>query len=311
MTAAAQVLDEARKYLGVRGGSSGHANILATYNGHKPLAQGYKVKAGDNWCDTFVSFIFIRLGATALIGGTECGVERHTKLFAAEGIWLEDGTITPKVGDIIVYNWDDTTQPNNGFADHIGFVETVSGRTITTIEGNKGNRVARRTLSVGAGQIRGYARPKYSGAASTPAPAGKPVAPAKVTGNAAIKTVQAWLNATYGTGLAVDGFGGPATKRALIVGLQTELNRQANAGLHVDGYWGPKTAAAVIIVNPGARGNLTRLIQGALICHGYDPKGFDGDFGSGCRTALTSFQKAHGLSADGGFGRATAPKLFA
>jgi len=180
MTTATQVLATARKYLGTVGNGSGnHAHILSVYNSHKPLAQGYKVKASDNWCDTFVSFVGIESGAVNLIG-TECGVERHTKIFASKGIWIEDGRITPRVGDIIVYNWDDYSQPNDGFADHIGFVENVSGRTITTIEGNKGNAVARRTLSVGAGQIRGYARPQYSGTTTVAKPA--PSRPASTSG---------------------------------------------------------------------------------------------------------------------------------
>lgn len=179
MTSASQVLTEARKYLGIRVGSSGHHNIVDTYNAHKPLALGYKVRYTDNWCDAFVSFVMIKLSATALTD-TECGVERHTKLFAKLGIWIEDGTITPKPGDIIVYNWDDTSQPNDGFADHIGFVESVSGRTITTIEGNKGipGTVARRQISVGNGVIRGYARPRYAGSSAsatiTTTPAAKP-----------------------------------------------------------------------------------------------------------------------------------------
>ena len=88
------------------------------------------------------------------------------KIFKQKGIWIEDGAITPQPGDIILFNWDDNTQPNDGYSDHIGFVESVSGRTITTIEGNKSQAVGRRTLTVGAGNIRGYARPKYSGSSS-------------------------------------------------------------------------------------------------------------------------------------------------
>ena len=53
------------------------------------------------------------------------------------GIWIEDGTIVPKPGDIILYNWGQSYQPNNGYSDHIGFVESVSGGQITCIEGNK------------------------------------------------------------------------------------------------------------------------------------------------------------------------------
>ena len=117
------------------------------------------------------------MNAVDLIGGTECGVEEHVKLFQRAGIWIEDGTITPKRGDIIVYNWDDDTQPNDGFSDHIGFVESVAGGKIVAIEGNYSDSVKRRVLNVGAGNIRGYARPKY--AASTQKQ--KPVATKTIT----------------------------------------------------------------------------------------------------------------------------------
>ena len=67
-----------------------------------------------------------------------------------------------------MYNWDDSTQPNDGYADHIGIVEKVSGGQITCIEGNiNGGMVARRTIPVGYGYIRGYARPKYAAAPTT------------------------------------------------------------------------------------------------------------------------------------------------
>lgn len=135
--------------------------IIDLYNSHTPLAQGYKVQYADAWCDTTVSAAFIKANATDLIGGTECGVERHINLFKAKGIWQEDGNVTPNVGDIICYNWDDSMQPNDGFADHIGIVEKVEGTQITVIEGNYNNAVKRRTIPVGWGYIRGYAQPKY------------------------------------------------------------------------------------------------------------------------------------------------------
>lgn len=138
--------------------------IIDLYNNHRPLAQGYAVKYTDAWCDTTVSACFIKLNATDLIGGTECGVERHIQLFKNKGIWEEDGQVTPKAGAIICYNWDDGTQPNDGFADHIGIVEKVSGGQITVIEGNYNDAVRRRTIPVGWGYIRGYAFPKYSDA---------------------------------------------------------------------------------------------------------------------------------------------------
>ena len=83
------------------------------------------------------------------------------KIFKKMGIWIEDGTITPEPGYVIVYNWDKAAQPNDGYSDHIGYVEKVSGGMITAIEGNRGEKVDRRVIPLGWGYIRGYAAPRY------------------------------------------------------------------------------------------------------------------------------------------------------
>lgn len=116
---------------------------------------------------------------------------------------------------------------------------------------------------------------------------------------------QSWLNEGYGAGLDVDGLWGPKTKKGAIKALQTELNNQFGKGLSVDGIWGSKTKAACVNVRQGAKGNLTRIIQGRLYCMGYDPQGFDGIFGSGCKAAVERYQANKGLSADGIVGRNT------
>lgn len=160
------VLNVARGWLGYSESNGKFNEILKVYNSHKPLARGYTVKPTDEWCDTFVSACAIKAGAVDLIG-TECGCERHIDIFKKKGIWIEDGSKKPQVGDIILFNWDDSTQSNDGFADHIGYVEQVNGNTIICIEGNKNEAVARRTINVGWGYIRGFARPKYAKATST------------------------------------------------------------------------------------------------------------------------------------------------
>lgn len=162
MATARDVIGKAEAWLGANEYDGSHRAIIDLYNRHYPLARGYAVRYTDSWCDTFVSAIFIALGATELIGGTECGVEEHTKLFRAAGIWIEDGTVTPEPGDIIVYNWDQSWQPNDGYADHIGIVTGVTGGIIHTIEGNAGHAVRRRTYAIGDGNIRGFARPRYA-----------------------------------------------------------------------------------------------------------------------------------------------------
>lgn len=157
MATAQDILDVMRGWLG----ESSHRTIIDIYNAHTPLAVGHRMTMQDAWCDATVSAAFIQCNAVDAIGGTECGVERHIQLFKKAGIWEEDGTVTPEPGWIITFNWDDKTQPNDGFADHIGIVESVVGSTVNTIEGNSNGRVARCSYAVSHGNIRGYAKPKY------------------------------------------------------------------------------------------------------------------------------------------------------
>lgn len=160
------VLNVARSWLGYSEANGKFVEILNVYNSHKPLARGYKIKKTDEWCDAFVSAVAIKAGAADLIG-TEVGCEKHVEIFKKKGIWIEDGTIKPRVGDIIVFNWDEFSKNNNGASDHIGIVEQQYGNTIVCIEGNRNESVARRTINVGWGYIRGFARPKYA-VAETP-----------------------------------------------------------------------------------------------------------------------------------------------
>ena len=155
-----RVLRAAASLVGVRGGTAAHQQLVNDYNSVKPLPVGYAVKTTDDWCDIFVTTVFQREGLSGLIG-RECGVERHIQIFKRLGIWNEDGTTTPKAGDIITFNWDQNSQQNNGFADHIGIVESVSNGIIHTIEGNSNNQVRRNTYRIGHGNIRGFASPRY------------------------------------------------------------------------------------------------------------------------------------------------------
>lgn len=125
-----------------------------------------------------------------------------------------------------------------------------------------------------------------------------------------IRQIQETLNARYGTQLTVDGRYGPATKKALIIGLQTELNQQYQRGLAVDGSLGPATKAAIVYTKRGIKGNITWLVQAALYCKGYDPKGLDGSFGPGLEKAVRKYQEDHGLQVDGSAGRETQTHLF-
>ena len=126
------------------------------------------------------------------------------------------------------------------------------------------------------------------------------------TGNSdGIKTVQDWL------GVDVDGIYGNKTKAALVKKLQTVLNLLYGANLAVDGIFGNKTASALPNICKGSAGDLTKVLQGFLICHGYDTNGFDGIFGNATESAVRDFQKENDLYCDGIAGRATFGKLAA
>ena len=157
-----RVLKAASSLIGVETGSPEHLKLVRDYNSVHPLPVGYPVKNTDDWCDVFVTTVFQREGLSHLIG-RECGVERHIQIFKHLGIWNENGTSTPKSGDIITFNWDQDSQPNNGFADHIGIVEYVENGLIHTIEGNSGyvGTVKRNVYRIGHGNIRGFATPRY------------------------------------------------------------------------------------------------------------------------------------------------------
>lgn len=233
-----------KSWIGLSRAKGTHKPIIDTYNAHKPLARNYKVTYTDEHCATTVSAAFIKANAVNLIGGTECSVERFINdVFKPNGIWNEDGTITPKKGYIICYNWDDSTQPNDGWADHIGVVESVTGKKITVIEGNMNGIVGRRTINVGNGNIRGYAIPKYG---SEP----EQKESSKKSSSKKSKSKKHY-NGTYPAlpprGFYQNGDGITSLKNypTQIKRVQMLMNWAVNTKLAVDGQYGKATTAAV------------------------------------------------------------------
>lgn len=157
-----QLINQAKSWIGCKESDGSHKKIIDTYNAHSPLARSYKVKYTDAWCATFVSACAIKCGATDIIP-TECSCGNMITLMKNKGIWIEDDNITPNTGDIIMYDWD----KKDGWPEHVGIVEKVSGGIITVIEGNKSDAVGRRTISVGDASIRGYGRPKYNASSTS------------------------------------------------------------------------------------------------------------------------------------------------
>ena len=164
---AKNIIAQAKAWLGCKESDGSHKKIIDTYNNHKPLARGYKVKYTDAWCATFVSACAIKCGYTDIIP-TECGCDEMIKLFKKLNSWVENDSYIPKPGDIIFYDWQDNGIGDNiGAADHVGIVENVINNVIVVIEGNKNNAVERREIQINGRYIRGFGVPKYTSVAVT------------------------------------------------------------------------------------------------------------------------------------------------
>ena len=156
-----KLVEQACKWLGRKESDGSHKEIVDIYNGHTPLARGYKVKYTDSWCAAFVSAAAIACGCTELIP-TECSCGRMIQLMQEKGIWEENDAYSPRPGDIIFYDWQDSGKGDNtGWPEHVGIVESTENGQITVIEGNLNNSVSRRKLAVNGRYIRGYGVPKY------------------------------------------------------------------------------------------------------------------------------------------------------
>lgn len=156
MKTAKTLIEKLTEWLGI----DDYKKIINIYNSQKELPRGYRMKYQDPWCAAGLSAAVIETGMVDIIG-TECSCEKFIDIFRAKSIWIEDGKITPKTGDIILYNWDSNVQPNDGRADHIGVVTNVLHGVIHVIECNYNNSVGVRAIEVGNGKIRGFARPPY------------------------------------------------------------------------------------------------------------------------------------------------------
>lgn len=158
-----------QRWLGYSEKNGKFKQIIDLYNTQKPLPVGYKVQYDDEWCATTVTAAGMAAGLHDIIFG-ECSCSRMIALYQKAGRWMERDDYRPSPGDIIMYYWKDgsnyattdcTANPN-----HVGIVEKVEGNTITVMEGNKGEAVARRTISVNGRYIRGYCLPDYASKAT-------------------------------------------------------------------------------------------------------------------------------------------------
>ena len=250
-------------WLGWSEANGKHKKIVDIYNNHKPLARGYKVQYTDEWCATAVSAAFIKAGLTD-IGFTECSCNRMIDLYKAKGRWEERDSYAPKIGDILMYDWQDNGIGDNvGSADHVGLVAAINGTRLTIIEGNKNESVSYRSINANGKYIRGYCLPDYASKASKPV---EIVSTSTYSKAAFVRDIQKAFGAT------VDGIAGSETLNSTIT-LSAILNRKHEA---------------------------IRAVQRRLATLGYTSVGkVDGIAGVKFTKAVKEFQKNNGCEVDG------------
>lgn len=138
-----------KKYVGIKKGSAQHKEILAVFNNSK-LCTRYVMTVNDAYCATGASAAMIATGLSDIFPCVECSCGNMISLAQKAGIWVENDAYVPKMGDHILYDWDDNgVGDNTGWPDHVGVVVSVSGNTIRVIECNmSGGTVGYRSIAV-------------------------------------------------------------------------------------------------------------------------------------------------------------------
>jgi hypothetical protein len=157
-----EILNVAAAEVGTSEGSA-RANSYGAAVGRTDSTSSY------SWCATFVSWVSQQSNATSFRSAAVGDWVRAARA-GSNGLSVDT---SPHAGDIVAYDWDG----NGDFAypqRHIGFVESVSGSALTTIEGNTSGSgadgVYRKSRSTAAGYNTLFIK-VATNAASTPPPA--------------------------------------------------------------------------------------------------------------------------------------------
>lgn len=233
---ATAVLNEANKYVGVKGRPNKFTRDYASRHGNGFLRAA--------WCNMFVTWCARESGAKAVLpNGDRAYTVWHANDFAGINRWKSGTTENIKKyatrGAVVFFDWDGSNE--RGRIDHIGFVvKNLGDGRLITIEGNTSDQVAIRVRS--ASVIAGFGLPAYSVVESKPKPIGTAWPYKRTTlmkkgwmNSAGVKKVQDRLNALgYKPALTEDGDFGAKTQTAV-------RWFQSKNKLAVDGIVGPVT----------------------------------------------------------------------
>lgn len=163
-----KVVSIAKSYTGAKKGSQKHKEIIDKYNTQTKLPINYKVTYSDNWCAASVTAWSMMAGTYDIIPA-ECSCSRMIEKAKSMNIWEEKDSYVPKLGDFVMYDWNDNGVGDCvGAPEHVGIVSKVNGSKFAVMEGNKGTDsvVGERSMSVNGRYIRGYVCPNYASLAT-------------------------------------------------------------------------------------------------------------------------------------------------
>lgn len=159
-----KVVDLIESWVGKNEYDGSHKTIIDIYNSQESFPRGTKMQYDWAWCACTWSALAVELKYTEIMPiEISCYyiIERAKEM----GCWVEDDSYVPKIGDAVLYDWDDNNVGDNlGTPEHIGVVTYVNEEEgyMTVTEGNYDNSVKKRNLSLNGKFIRGFIAPKYN-----------------------------------------------------------------------------------------------------------------------------------------------------
>lgn len=152
MATAAELIEKARSFIGVKEIPAGSNNVLFNddYYGHPVSGSAYA------WCAVFVWDVFRLCNAASLFYDgkktASCSVVMHWGRLNGLEVPVSD----VRAGDLVLFDWNGDRIP-----DHIGFAAgSISQGSFPTVEGNVNSEV--RALSRQPSQVCCVLRPKYA-----------------------------------------------------------------------------------------------------------------------------------------------------
>lgn len=170
------VVNLVKSWDGKKEDDGSHKSIIDLYNSffnevyHGNFPRGIRMRYEWAWCACTWSALAAALRYENIM---PMEISCYYLIEAAQkmGCWQENDAYVPSPGDAILYDWQDNgIGDNTGNPDHVGTVIEVHKEAgyVVVEEGNYGDAVKKRTLSINGKFIRGFITPKYDDDAVVP-----------------------------------------------------------------------------------------------------------------------------------------------